>query len=316
VYRVWHLLAFAVAIAVRPGHAQTASPEVAESLFQSGRARLAAGEIAEACRNFAESYRLERALGTLLNLAHCHERMGDRAGAWVEYGDALAQALAAGHEKRARFARDRRASLERNLSFLQLDVEDRSSGMRVTIDAVPVLPRETGNRIPRNPGPCTLEVSAPGKKTWTHRVDVGTEPTLLRVIIPRLGDLAGPPRPDRPASEAPPPARRAVGYSIAAAGLAAIGVGSYYGVRTLSKKREGDLHCTGTFCDDQGLELQDEARTSATVSTVSFALGIASAAVGGWLIVSAGASKPPRSSLEVTPAAQGGLAGLGIGGRF
>src|SRR5262245_11520882 len=54
-------------------HAQPAET-VGEQLFREGRELLGAGKVDEACAKFEQSYQLEHALGSLLNLANCEEQ--------------------------------------------------------------------------------------------------------------------------------------------------------------------------------------------------------------------------------------------------
>src|SRR5688500_18545046 len=65
---------------------------LAEVLFREGRQLLQRGETDAACEKFAESHRLDEALGTLLNLAVCHESQGRFASAWAEFHQAAATA--------------------------------------------------------------------------------------------------------------------------------------------------------------------------------------------------------------------------------
>src|SRR6187399_1063297 len=66
---------------------QPASGTIAEVLFRDGQQLLAAGRISEACVKFRASQTAEPALGTLLNLAVCHEKEGRTATAWLEYAE-------------------------------------------------------------------------------------------------------------------------------------------------------------------------------------------------------------------------------------
>lgn len=92
--RVRRLSVVALALAAlcpqAPLRAQPAPTDraLAQAHFDEGRALLARGAIAAACPKFVESYQLEPALGTLLNLALCHEAQGRLASAWAEFNDA------------------------------------------------------------------------------------------------------------------------------------------------------------------------------------------------------------------------------------
>src|SRR5262249_22295429 len=50
-------------------------------------------------------------------------------------------------------------------------------------------------------------------------------------------------------------------------------------------KGAAGAHCTGMYCDAQGLSLQDAAHRYATASTTTFVLGLAAAGTGAFLFV-------------------------------
>ena len=61
----------------------------ASRLFAEGRELAKRGDHAAACQAFIESYALEPAVGTLLNLARCDEELGAPARAWVKYREVI-----------------------------------------------------------------------------------------------------------------------------------------------------------------------------------------------------------------------------------
>jgi tetratricopeptide (TPR) repeat protein len=76
-------LVFTLASAM--ARADGADPVAAEALFREGRSAADAGNYAVACPKFEESYRLDPAPGTLLNLGDCEEHRGQLALALQHY---------------------------------------------------------------------------------------------------------------------------------------------------------------------------------------------------------------------------------------
>jgi serine/threonine-protein kinase len=86
-----------------------------------------------------------------------------------------------------------------------------------------------------------------------------------------------------------------VGFVVGAAGIVGVGVGSYFGVAAISSKNDGAAHCSGKFCDAQGLSDENDAHTKATVSTVAFAVGAVALAAGAYLVLAA----PSKSAAQL-----------------
>src|SRR5215831_6937990 len=163
----------------------TAGPAAAEALFQEGRQLLEAGRVDEACLRLAESYSLEPASGTLLNLARCHETQGKIATAWAEYTSAARLSRAQGREDRARAAEERASALEPKLSRLKLRMSEPPAGLKVLTDAEALGEGGLGVAIPIDPGHHNVTASAKGYKTWTTTIDV-KEAESREVVIPAL----------------------------------------------------------------------------------------------------------------------------------
>jgi hypothetical protein len=87
-------------------------------------------------------------------------------------------------------------------------------------------------------------------------------------------------------------------------------VGSVFGILTLSQKASGDSHCVGMYCDATGLSSQNDAHTSATISTIAFGVGLAAIAVDVVVILTA-PKRATNAMLKLGPAtmsANGGSA--------
>ena len=118
----WMLIPTFFVSTVAPGvFAQTSAQDraTAEALFQEAKKLKAAEEYDAACPKFAASQKLDPALGTLLNLADCHEQQGLTASAWAEFLEAATLARRAGQAERAKVAKERATALEGRLTRLK-----------------------------------------------------------------------------------------------------------------------------------------------------------------------------------------------------
>jgi hypothetical protein len=209
---------FLVACSVqRVAAAQSQGTEVAlaEMLYRQGRQLMADGKVSEACPKFAESYRLDPATGTLLNLAACHESEHKIATAWLEYSEGLNLARRDRRDDRIRFAQEHLAALEPKLSHLTIVVARGAdvAELEIEVDRVPIRRAAWGVPAPLDPGDHTIEARAKGRKPWSKQVTLARESTNVTVTIPplELEPVAEPnvPTPDAalrpPVSESPRP---------------------------------------------------------------------------------------------------------------
>jgi hypothetical protein len=189
-----------------PARAQ--SNAVAGQLFHEGQKLLADGKVHEACEKLSASYTLEAGLGTLMNLALCHERDGRTATAWNEFTEAAAQAAHASDDERAQFARSHAARLEQGLKKAVLHLATSMPGMTVKLDGRVLPSAALDTAIPVDPGSHAIEASAPSRKTYAGSFATGTD-ALVTVNLPELepatvGVLAlPPPTPETTAAPTP-----------------------------------------------------------------------------------------------------------------
>jgi tetratricopeptide (TPR) repeat protein len=176
---------------------RTDKEKIADQQFAQGRKLMAAGRIAEACEHFRTSFEADPAIGTLLNLADCHDKLGKTATALGEFQSALDRAIAA-HDDREGFARTRIAALEPKLSKLVIDAA-KIPGLVIKRDGNEV---ELGREVPVDHGSYRIEATATGYEAWTTSIDV-TEPGTKRVEVPALTPVPAPTPPI--ATTTPPP---------------------------------------------------------------------------------------------------------------
>jgi serine/threonine-protein kinase len=106
-----------------------------------------------------------------------------------------------------------------------------------------------------------------------------------------------------------------LGWVALGVGVVGVGVGSYFGLQTFSKQKDSEAHCDGTVCNQTGVDLRDEARGSATISTVAFGIGLVGIGVGAILLATSGDSKQ-ESALWLSPAISPAGGSAHFGGAF
>src|SRR6185503_4280485 len=141
-FRVWFLVALASAGLVAR-HSRAGDNALAETLFQEGKALMREGNFEAACPKLAESFQQDPASGTLLALAVCRERKGELASAWATYTEVAGRSHDEGKKDREAAAREKAASLETRLSWLELLVPP-------AVAALPNLElKRNGQSVPR-----------------------------------------------------------------------------------------------------------------------------------------------------------------------
>ena len=305
-----------------------ADKAVADALFRKGRELMEAGQVSAACGSFSESQRLDPQIGTLINLAICHERDNKTASAYGEYSEAAGLAARAKQTDRERFARSQAEAIEKRLSRLLL-AGPAEPGLTITLDGKALSASVIGAPLPLDPGEHVIFADAPGKRRWEHKLEVPVGPATVTVTIPPLEIMTPPvvaPPVVAPPVVAPPPPpdivsgpdpKRVAGAVLTGAGGVGLVIGAVFGGLAFSRESDANKACPSTTCPSQaGLDLHNSASRSATTSTVAFVAGGVVAATGVVLLaLSRGGDKPaPRAF--VTPLLGPAQGGLVFGGAF
>jgi hypothetical protein len=311
------------------GQGPSSDAERADKSFQEGEALFAEKRFAEACPKFAESRKLDPlALGTLLNLARCHEEEGKTATAFDEYNELAARAAEKHQTERVDVARRRAAGLEAKLSRIVLDVQGPVYGEAVKIDGVAIGQASWTSALPLDPGDHVVEATAGQHKPWSGTLHVAVGPSRASFVVPPLEDEAGAaPRPAAATTLTEPPSeqvasgngRRTLGFVLLGAGAVGLGVGTFFGLRSLSLKSDVDAACPvdRKHCSPAAPAAYDDASSAATLSTIAFGAGLVAAGVGAYFVLAA----PRRSSSTATRvipsvASRGDGGGLSVLGEF
>lgn len=308
--------------------AQSSSPKAdADALFHDGKQLLAGGEVDKACAKFEASLALLDQLGVRLNLADCHELQGRTATAHQEFATAASLADLRG-DPRARFAHQRANGLSARLVKLQLAISaaDQIPDLAVQLNgkAIPY----TSIAVPTavDPSHYVIDVSAPGRQTWSTRVDVSQPGRTVTVDVPKLaampvGPGAGPAIVAEP-HDHPSDAdnrryrRRVLGFGIGAGGLVATATGLVLGLQARSKWDSASAHCSATnVCDEAGATINRDARKLGNVGTVVGAVGVAALVAGAAIYFTAPAARSvtEHARIDVVPM---GRVGVAVVGRF
>jgi hypothetical protein len=319
-----------------------ATTEKANKLFDDGMRLVKQGSYGEACPKLEEARKLANGLGVTLYLADCFENIGRTASAQSLF----IQAEHLAHEKkdaREKVARDRAARLAPLVPTLTIRLpataatpapEEETAGLEVTDNDTPVPKESWGKARSVDPGAHVVRASAPHKKPWSVEVklDKGSE----SVDVPALEDDAAPapiasapPVAEEPKPPVAPPAhaesrspQKLLGLGAAGVGVVSLGLGAYFGLHAKSKLDEStsDGHCADQKCDPTGIDLHDQAQSSAVVSTIAFAVGVVAVAGGAVLYFTApkeerkaSAAGAPARSISIAPAFSPGSGSPGSG---
>jgi hypothetical protein len=287
--------------------ASAADKAAAEVLFDQAKVLLGQGKLEEACRKFEGSQKLDPGIGTALFLADCYEKTGRSASAWALFREAAAMAKAAGQTDREEIARARAVLLESKVPKLVLvtDAVAKIPGLEIMRDGT-AIPVEVGSaEVPVDPGKHVIEMRAPKKKAWSQTIDVPNTPDVQRVVLPNLEDEASVKdiKPQVPVKVEPNESgsngRRTAGLVIGAVGIAGLGVSGVFTGIALTKDSEADKICNGSACPtQQGVDLGNDAKFAANVSTVAFGVGAAGLVVGTILFLTAPSRTPKKTSFN------------------
>jgi len=273
---------------------------IAETLFREGRQLMAQGRFHDACPKLAESQRIDPQIGTLINLAACHDGEGKTASSWAEYNDAAAQAVRAGRPDHEVVARRKGAEVQARLSRVVMIAARPIDGLVVTFDGARLGNGVLGTPLPIDPGLHAIRAEAAGRAAWSSTLDVRPGPATQTVTLPDLApatpddasDSAGSPSLADPIAS--PPRVNPLAWVSGGLALTNLGIGTYFGLLAFSKNDAASIACPRNVCGAAGIELDHQGRTAATVSTVAFAIGAAAtlATVGLFVFRGRGANAP------------------------
>ena len=299
-----------VVLAVGVAHAQGRDPVAATELFTQGREMLKTGDLDKACPLFAESLRLDPAVGTALNLAECEERRGHLASALRGWQQAINLAEAT-QDERGQVAQQRYDTLVSRVPHLTIVLApDAPKGTTVLREEVVLGKAALGRPLPLDPGKHVITVRAPDHEdaVLTAILVEGETKTLTVAPGPVTRPVAPPPIPVEVEDGS---SQRTLAYVLGGVGAAGILAATVTGVMLLDSRKTVNAHCDDADrCDREGMDAADLGRTLVPINTIAWAVGVAGLGAGTYLYLSA-----PSGSGPVSGARPSG-AYVQVGGSF
>ena len=301
------------------GAAQTCTTkDAADQLFHDARLLTESRDHESACARFEASQRLDPALGTLLNLAVCHEELGRWERALALYRSVEAMAVETEDGQRAGFASEAASKLEKRMPRLVLRVDgERPGGLVVARNGQQMADDQFDRLVPVDAGLHVIVATAPGHRPFVARVLTGPETgeTAVAIAMEPLVAVADVPRQAAPGGDK----FRTLGLVATGVGGAAVAAGLVSGGlawRTWDSAFERAGCSAETYtCTEVGQERVRAANTHADMSTglVGAGLVVVGAGVALYLLAPRLAR---RKGLIVAPAADAERAFLSLSGAF
>jgi tetratricopeptide (TPR) repeat protein len=318
-----------------------AAADKADALFTKGKQLLAKKKYAEACPTFEKVDELDPGIGAKLNVARCYQEWGKLARAHRWYSDAERMAKAARDDRAAKI-RELLEALDLDVPRLTIRASDGADldAAAITLDGEKLAANAVGDERRIDPGPHEIAYVVDGaKKTKTVAIERGgaREVTLElpKATAAKKKDkdkdkddeskTQEPADPDGTDEHPPAPwgGRRIAGAVLMGAGAVSLGVSGYLAFDARGTYRRAlDMHCMGqpNACNDEGLRITRDARSRANLGTVFALVGVAAAAGGAVLYLTARSSQPEdlsqSASLYIAPSVGPGAGFVVLGGRY
>jgi hypothetical protein len=283
-------------VALRREHRDQEALEVLTQAFSLAPTPMARAQVALANQALGRWRDAERDLS---------EALASDGDAWIAKNrDALEGALA----DIGRHLAWLRVEVDAASPEVQIDAEPIAVGAEVRITAGSHLLVARANGYLPEARPIELAPGERAQPTFTLQplparpTPVETPPAAASATLPREGSRAS----------APTRSRWPI-VTLGAAGALGLGVGAYFGFRTLVAKSLRDSQCAAGVCQSAALTYDSAARTSADVSTVAFGVGFACvAAAGAWWLIDRRDAPRKAVTWHAAPMVGARLQGLGV----
>jgi hypothetical protein len=329
----------ALAQAPQPSPAEIAA---ARTLAVEGLKLAEEGNCAEAVGKLQRAESLFHAPTVLGRLGECQVALGKIVVGTENLQRVVREQLPANASAAFLAAQDRArkvldAALPR-IALLQIDVVA-PTGFKpeVKVDGESVPAALLGTQRPTDPGERKVEATAPGCDVASATVKLAeAERSSVRLVIEHCtAPVVAPPSataahsaspPPAPPASGPPPRSRTGAYIALGVGVAAVAVGSVFGVLALGKKSSLEDACPGKKCPDPSEQSEiDSLNGYSIASSIGFGVGVVGLGVGVAMLLwpsrqapspADGDRKPSASSPHLTARPWLGPGSCGLMGTF
>lgn len=304
-------LAISLLLLAGVAHAQPTDVAKADTLFREARALMKSGDYETACPKLEESYRLDPAAGTGINLGDCFEKRGKVASALLAYQ--AARALLQPGDPRIGPVEKEIAALDKRTPRLTIKLAPGApDGTTVKRDGREVEASKLGVPVAVNPGKMKVVVSAPGRDTSVFRVTLAEGSSRALEVGPGEGvERGGEERTAFPSSQGRPEGshlKDADGDSsrwwFVGSGAVLLGVGTAAAIVWNGKYTDLGEICGAGDCPNQTKKdeydkAKRESNTAGGVTVAAFGLGAAALVYGLFYLAPSGAAS--STSVRAAP---------------
>jgi hypothetical protein len=262
--------------------------QAAQALLNRGNQLLGEGDYTAALEKFRAAYARYPSPRLMLNIGTTLRQLGRN----TEAAEAYAQYLSSPEADPVRAGDVRRilTEIEGLLGRLSIRIEGPFDAVR--LDGKMLEGFESGASIRVDVGEHTVVAEREGMPPAVQTVRVGPReerPVLVRFRAPVVKTVVV----EKPVSNP----RRTAGLVIGGVGVASLAASGAFGLIAKSQDNAADEHCMSpSACDARGVALGENALTSVTISTITFAGGAGLLATGTLLYLTAPSGKLNPSS--------------------
>lgn len=318
-------------------HAQDTAAAIA--FFDRAQAAFNRGDLAAACRDFAESQRLVPRLGTLFWLAHCEDTAGKIASADAHYHQFSIEVRALPRDKQEKYqervekAEAARAKFVGEIPTLTLELPANApANVNVVRDGLELTHATLGVPIPTDPGEHVVTTQVPGGPLHQQRFVLArkeTKQVVLEIELPPAVPVVASSEPlvdaGRQGRSMPEgqgsSGLRTGGFVLLGVGLAGLVAAGVMGSMSMSKKSSVDQNCPNKRCTNpDDIAMWNDGRTLANATSAGLGVGLVVVATAvTMLVVDASRmnkGKAAASASVVFVAMDRTGAAVGVRGRF